>query len=160
METDGSLEISSKSISRIALELRLLLADVFALYLKTKNFHWHMRGPHFRDYRLLLDEQADQLFAMTDEIAERTRKLGGATLKSIGDIARNQRIRDNDKEQIPAETMLTELLADNQYLAIWLRSTHTLCEEFHDVATASLIENLIDQTERRTWFLAETIETE
>jgi starvation-inducible DNA-binding protein len=97
---------------------------------------------------------------MTDEIAERTRKLGGATLKSIGDIARNQRIRDNDKEQIPAETMLTELLADNQYLAIWLRSTHTLCEEFHDVATASLIENLIDQTERRTWFLAETIETE
>jgi starvation-inducible DNA-binding protein len=138
----------------------LLLADVFALYLKTKNFHWHMRGPHFRDYRLLLDEQADQLFAMTDEIAERTRKLGGATLKSIGDIARNQRIRDNDKEQIPAETMLTELLADNQYLAIWLRSTHTLCEEFHDVATASLIENLIDQTERRTWFLAETIETE
>ncbi len=138
----------------------MLLADVFALYLKTKNFHWHMRGSHFRDYHLLLDEQADDLFGMTDEIAERSRKLGGKTLRSIGEIARHQRIKDNDKEQVPAEMMLAELLADNQSVTTWLRSAHEACESLHDVATASLIENWIDQTERRTWFLAETIETE
>src|ERR1700761_8167043 len=124
MGIDRSLEISSKSVSRISLELRLLLADVFALYLKTKNFHWHMRGSHFRDYHLLLDEQADQLFAITDEIAERSRKLGGTTLRSIGDIARNQRIKDNDKEQVPPEMMLAELLADNQSLTTWFRCAH------------------------------------
>jgi starvation-inducible DNA-binding protein len=155
MEIDPP-EVSSKSVTRISLELKLLLADVFAIYFKTKNFYWHMRGPHFRDYQLLLNGQADELFAM----AERARKLGGATLRSIGDIARRQRIKDNDKEQVPAELMLAELLADNQSLTAYLRSTHVMCKEFHDVATSSLIENWIDQAERRTWFLAETIETE
>jgi starvation-inducible DNA-binding protein len=160
MEIDPPLEVSSKSVTRISLELRLLLADIFAIYIKTKNFYWHMRGPHFCDYQLLLDGQADELFAMADQIAERARKLGGATLRSIGDIARRQRIKDNDKEQVPAELMLAELLADNQSLTAYLRSTHVMCKEFHDVATSSLIENWIDQAERRTWFLAETIETE
>lgn len=160
MEIDRSLEIKPDAVTRISLELKVLLADVFALYLKTKNFHWHMRGSHFRDYHLLLDEQADDLFGMTDEIAERSRKLGGKTLRSIGEIARHQRIKDNDKEQVPAEMMLAELLADNQSVTTWLRSAHEACESLHDVATASLIENWIDQTERRTWFLAETIETE
>ncbi|WP_263357666.1 Dps family protein [Acidicapsa ligni] len=160
MQIDSTLEIAPDAVKRLSLELKVLLADIFALYLKTKNFHWHMRGPHFRDYHLLLDEQADQLFAMTDEIAERARKLGGPTLKSIGDITRHQRIKDCDREQVPAESMLTELLGDNQSVTTWLRSAHVLCEEFHDVATASLIENWIDQTERRTWFLAETIEAD
>lgn len=160
MEIDRSLEIKPDAVTRISLELKVLLADIFALYLKTKNFHWHMRGPHFRDYHLLLDEHADQLFAMTDEIAERSRKLGGTTLRSTGDIVRYQRIKDNDKEQVPAEMMLAELLADNQSVTTWLRSAHETCESLHDVATASLMENWIDQTERRTWFLAETIETE
>jgi starvation-inducible DNA-binding protein len=160
MEIDPPPEVSSKSVTRISLELKLLLADVFAIYFKTKNFYWHIRGPHFRDYQLLLNGQADELFAMADQIAERARKLGGATLRSIGDIARRQRIKDNDKEQVPAELMLAELLADNQSLTAYLRSTHVMCKEFHDVATSSLIENWIDQAERRTWFLAETIETE
>jgi starvation-inducible DNA-binding protein len=160
MEIDRSLEIKPDAVTRISLELKVLLADVFALYLKTKNFHWHMRGSHFRDYHLLLDEQADQLFGMTDDIAERSRKLGGTTLRSIGEIARYQRIKDNDKEQVPAEMMLAELLADNQSVTTWLRSAHETCESLHDVATASFIENWIDETERRTWFLAETIETE
>ncbi len=160
MNIESSLEIRADAVTRICLELKRLLADVFVLYLKTKNFHWHMRGPHFRDYHLLLDEHADQLFAFTDEIAERSRKLGGATLRSIGDIARHQRIKDNDKERVPAELMLTELLADNQILTTYLRSVHEICESFHDVATASLIENWIDQTERRSWFLAEITEAE
>ncbi len=152
MEIDRSLEIKPNAVARISLELNVLLADIYALYLKTKNFHWHMRGPHFRDYHLLLDEQADQLFAMTDEIAERSRKLGGTTLRSIGDISRHQRIKDNDKEQVSAGMMLAELLADNQGVTTWLRSVHDTCESLQDVATASLVENWIDQTERRTWF--------
>jgi len=119
-----------------------------------------MRGAHFRDYHLLLDEHADQLFSMTDDIAERSRKLGGSTLRSIGDIARTQRLKDNDKERVPADLMLTELLADNQRLATYLRSAHQLCEVHNDVATTSLIENWIDETERRVWFLAETAEAE
>ena len=160
MDIEHSLEIRSDAAMRICLELKRLLADVFVLYLKTKNFHWHMRGPHFRDYHLLLDEHADQIFAMTDEIAERSRKLGGATLRSIGDIAHHQRLKDNDKERVPAELMLTELLADNQSLTAYLRSAHTVCESFNDVATASLIENWIDQVERRSWFLAEITEAE
>jgi starvation-inducible DNA-binding protein len=160
MQIDRSLEITPEAVKRLSLELKVLLADIFALYLKTKSFHWHMRGTHFRDYHLLLDEHADQLFAMTDEIAERARKLGGPTLKSIGDIARHQRIKDCEREQVPAAMMLAELLADNQSVTTWLRSAHAICDEYHDVATASLIENWIDQTERRTWFLAETIEAD
>ncbi len=132
-----------------------ILADVFALYIKTKNFHWHMSGPHFRDYHLLLDEQADQLFAMTDAIAERVRKLGGTTLRSIGHIARTQRVLDNDAEYVEPEDMLAELREDSQTLAARLREAHGVCEDHNDVATASLIEVWIDETERRTWFLFE-----
>jgi starvation-inducible DNA-binding protein len=130
-------------------------ADVFALYLKTKNFHWHISGPHFRDYHLLLDEHADQIFAMTDVIAERVRKLGGSTLRSIGHIGRLQRILDNDANYVEPQDMLVELLEDNKTLAARLRETHNVCEEHRDVATTSLIEVWIDETERRTWFLFE-----
>jgi len=135
--------------------LTALLADCFALYLKTKNFHWHMSGPHFRDYHLMLDEQADQIFAMTDPIAERARKLGGTTLRSIGHISRVQRLLDNDADFVEPDTMLAELRDDNRQLASLLRRTHTLCEEHDDIATASLIEVWLDETERRTWFLFE-----
>jgi starvation-inducible DNA-binding protein len=135
--------------------LKALLADVFALYLKTKNFHWHMSGPHFRDYHLLLDEQAEQLFAMTDPIAERVRKLGGLTIKSIGQISSLQRVADNDADYVEPLDMLAELREDNKNLAASLREAHNVCEEHRDVATASLIEVWIDETERRTWFLFE-----
>jgi starvation-inducible DNA-binding protein len=143
----GAQEISSNLIC--------LLADVFALYLKTKNFHWHMSGRHFRDYHLLLDEHADQLFGMTDAIAERARKLGGPTIHSVGEISRNQRLHDNDEESLPPKEMLVELCCDNRELTRFLRAAHELCEEHNDVATASLIEVWIDETERRTWFLRE-----
>ncbi len=139
----------------ISAAMNAILADVFALYLKTKNFHWHMSGPHFRDYHLLLDEQADQLYAMTDPIAERIRKVGGATLRSIGHIARLQRVQDNDAEYVEPSDMLAELREDNKSLAARLRETHNVCEEHRDIATASLIEVWIDETERRTWFLFE-----
>jgi starvation-inducible DNA-binding protein len=139
----------------IAGAMNTILADVFALYLKTKNFHWHMSGPHFRDYHLLLDEQGDQLFAMTDPIAERIRKIGGPTLKSIGQIARLQRVADNDAEYVEPLDMLAELADDNKTLAARLREAHNVCDEHRDVATASLIEVWIDETERRTWFLFE-----
>ena len=132
-----------------------ILADVFALYVKTKNFHWHLSGPHFRDYHLLLDEQADQIFAMTDPIAERIRKVGGETIKSIGHIARLQRISDNDAAYVEPEDMLAELREDSKTLAARLREAHGVCEEHNDIATASLIEVWIDETERRTWFLFE-----
>ncbi len=145
-----------RASSAVAEELRPLLADVFALYLKTKNFHWHMSGPHFRDYHLLLDEQAEQIFAMTDDIAERARKLGETTLRSIGDISRYQRLQDNDEAFVAPHDMLAELADDNQQLARFLRKTHAVCDESDDVATASLIEVWIDQTERRTWFLFES----
>jgi starvation-inducible DNA-binding protein len=135
--------------------MNAILADVFALYLKTKNFHWHMSGPHFRDYHLLLDEHADQMFAMTDPIAERVRKLGEPTMRSIGHIARTQRVLDNDAVYVEPEDMLAELLEDNKALAARLREAHNVCEEGRDVATASLIEVWIDETERRTWFLFE-----
>lgn len=141
--------------SEICSSLRQLLADVFALYLKTKNFHWHMSGRHFRDYHLLLDEQAEQIFAMTDDIAERARRLGGATLHSITDISKHQRLKDNNQESVAAEAMLIELATDNRELATFLFSAHEICESGSDVATASLIKNWIDQTERRVWFLAE-----
>ena len=132
-----------------------ILADAFALYMKTKNFHWHMSGPHFRDYHLLLDEQADQLFAMTDPIAERVRKVGGATLKSIGHIARTQRVLDNDAEYVEPEDMLAELREDSSTLTARLREAHNVCEDHRDVASASLIEVWLDETERRSWFLFE-----
>jgi starvation-inducible DNA-binding protein len=132
-----------------------VLADVFALYLKTKNFHWHVSGPHFRDYHLLLDEQAGQLFAMTDPIAERVRKLGGLTLRSIGQIARTQRVQDNDAEYVEPSDMLAELQEDNKALAARLREAHNVCDEHGDIATASLIEVWVDETERRIWFLFE-----
>jgi len=140
----------------IAGEMNAILADVFALYLKTKNFHWHMSGPHFRDYHLLLDDQADELYAMTDPIAERIRKTGGTTLRSIGHIARNQRVLDNDADYVEPLDMLAELREDNLVLAGRLRTVHDMVDELRDIATASLIENWIDETERRTWFLFES----
>ncbi|MGZ2431174.1 Dps family protein [Rhizobium redzepovicii] len=148
--------LPTNAVTDISAALTALLADVFALYLKTKNFHWHMSGPHFRDYHLLLDEQAEQIFAMTDDIAERVRKIGGVTLRSIGQIARQQRISDNDADFVTAEDMLSELREDNGQLVSLLREVHDLCDEHNDVATASLIENWIDESERRTWFLFET----
>ena len=135
--------------------MNAILADVFALYLKTKNFHWHMSGPHFRDYHLLLDEQAEQLFAMTDAIAERVRKVGGLTIKSISHISRLQRVLDNDADYVDPPDMISELADDNKTLAARLREAHNVCEEHRDVATTSLIEIWIDETERRTWFLSE-----
>jgi starvation-inducible DNA-binding protein len=150
-------DLTDPAVAAISQELRRLLADVFVLYVKTKNFHWHMSGPHFRDYHLLLDEQAEQIFAMTDDIAERARKIGGTSLRSISDIARHQRLQDNDAEDVPPKDMLAELTADNRHLTRSLRSTHEVCDQHSDVATASLIENWIDQTERRTWFLSETL---
>jgi len=157
----AKLELSSdlghEAVTEISEELRHLLADVFALYLKTKNFHWHMMGAHFRDYHLLLDEQADQIFAMSDDVAERARKLGATTLRSIGDISRNQRLKDNDKAGLSPKEMLSDLCNDTQKLIGFLRSTHEVCDKHNDVATASLIENWIDETERRRWFLAETV---
>jgi starvation-inducible DNA-binding protein len=150
-------DLSGDAVVEISSALRKLLADVFTLYLKTKNFHWHMSGKHFRDYHLLLDEQAQQIFAMTDDIAERARKIGGTTIHSIRDIAEHQRLRDNNAEFVPPVDMLAELRDDNKTLTRELRSTHKLCDEHDDVATASLIENWIDQTERRTWFLSEIV---
>src|SRR5947209_4897555 len=152
---DAKADLGPDAVAEISQALRLLLADVFALYLKTKNFHWHMSGRHFRDYHLLLDEHADQLFGITDDIAERARKIGGTTLRSIGDVTRHQRLRDNDEESVAPEAMLAELRADNAKLTQFLRSAHRTCEEYGDVATTSLIETWIDQSERRTWFLRE-----
>src|SRR5881397_3737750 len=154
-KTATPTDLSGNAVEEITSNLRKLLADVFALYVKTKNFHWHMRGRHFRDYHLLLDDQSTQIFAMTDVIAERARKLGTATLHSISDIARHQRLQDNNAAAVVPPDMLGELCADNQQLTRFLRATHAVCDEYHDVATASLIENWIDETERRTWFLAE-----
>jgi starvation-inducible DNA-binding protein len=149
-------DLGAGAVRDIAGALNVMLADVFALYLKTKNFHWHMSGPHFRDYHLLLDEQADQLFAMTDPIAERVRKLGEITLRSIGGIARTQRVLDNDASYVEPSDMLAELREDNKALAASLREAHNVCDEHRDVATASLLEVWIDETERRTWFLFES----
>ncbi|MEO8153679.1 MAG: DNA starvation/stationary phase protection protein [Rhizobacter sp.] len=148
-------DLKAVATKDIAAALNAVLADVFAIYLKTKNFHWHMSGPHFRDYHLLLDEHADQLFAMTDPIAERIRKVGGRTLRSIGHIARTQRVLDNDAEFVEPSDMLAELRDDNLALAASLRTAHDLCNEHRDIASASLIEIWIDETERRTWFLFE-----
>jgi starvation-inducible DNA-binding protein len=148
-------DLKAAATRDISAALGGLLADVFALYLKTKNFHWHMSGPHFRDYHLLLDEHGDQIFAMTDPIAERARKIGGNTLRSIGDISRQQRILDNDAEYVDPHAMLAELAGDNQHLVTAMREVHNTCDTYGDVATASLLEVWIDETERRTWFLFE-----
>ena len=148
-------DLTRSAVKDIAGAMNAILADVFALYLKTKNFHWHMSGPHFRDYHLLLDEHGDQLYAMTDPIAERIRKLGGLTIKSIGQISRIQRVLDNDADYVDPADMIAELAEDNQTLAARLREAHNVCDEDRDVATASLIEVWIDETERRTWFLSE-----
>ena len=148
-------DLKPEATRDISAALAGLLADVFALYLKTKNFHWHMSGPHFRDYHLLLDEQGEQIFDMTDPIAERARKIGGVTLRSIGDIARRQRILDNEADYVDPKDMLAELRDDNKSLTVSLRQAHNVCDEYGDVATASLIENWIDETERRSWFLFE-----
>jgi len=147
--------LCDEAVAEISEALRRLLADVFCLYMKTKSFHWHMTGSHFRDYHLLLDEQAEQVFAMTDAIAERGRKIGGNTLRSIGDISRRQRLKDNDEEMLTSQTMLSELREDNLLLTVHMRETHEICAKNSDVATTSLIEVWIDETERRTWFLAE-----
>jgi len=148
-------DLSAAATKNITAAMNGILADVFALYLKTKNFHWHMSGPHFRDYHVMLDEQADQLYAMTDPIAERIRKVGGTTLRSIGHIARAQRVLDNDADYVEPSDMLAELCEDNRTVATRLREAHNVCNEHRDIATASFIEVWIDETERRTWFLFE-----
>ena len=152
-----STDLNREGVAEISVALRQLLADTFALYLKTKNFHWHMTGQHFRDYHLLLDEQSDQIFAMTDDIAERSRKIGAPTLHSISDISKHQRLKDNNEESISPKEMLAELSSDNQALTRYFRSAHETCEKYNEVATASLIEVWIDQAERRTWFLSEIV---
>jgi len=153
-------DLASNAIKDIAAALNVLLSDVFTLYLKTKNFHWHMSGPHFRDYHLLLDEQGDQIFAMTDPLAERVRKIGGVTLHSIGEIGRKQRLKDNDADYVTALDMLSELREDNKELVSEMREVHDLCDEHNYVATTSLLEVWIDETERRTWFLFEATRVE
>ncbi|HEX8938396.1 MAG TPA: DNA starvation/stationary phase protection protein [Sphingomicrobium sp.] len=152
-------DLSADAVRDISAALNALLADMFALYLKTKNFHWHVSGPHFRDYHLLLDEQADQIFATIDPIAERVRKIGGRTIHSIAQIARLQRLLDNDADYVTPLDMLAELREDNKQLTNEMRRTHALCDEHNDVATASLIEVWIDEAERRTWFLFEASRT-
>ena len=152
---DTPTDLTSAATRDLAGALTLLLADMFALYLKTKNFHWHMSGPHFRDYHLLLDDQGDQILAATDAIAERVRKIGGTTLRSIGQISRSQRLLDNDADYVTPHDMLAELREDNKSLTLAMREVHDTCDEYGDVATASLLEVWIDETERRTWFLFE-----
>ena len=153
-------DLKDNAVGDISGALRILLADMFALYIKTKNFHWHMSGPHFRDYHLMLDEQADQIFATTDDIAERARKIGGTTIRSIGHIAKLKRILDNDAEFVTPLDMLAELREDNKTLTAYMREVHDLTDEHRDVATTSLLENWIDESERRTWFLFEACRTE
>ncbi len=148
-------DLTSEAVDAVTDALNPLLADAFALYLKTKNFHWHVSGPHFRDYHLLLDEQGDQIFAMTDELAERVRKIGGVTVKSIGEVARLQRIKDNDEEFVAAVDMLRELMEDNKAFTANMRQAHEVAAQNNDVATTSLLETFIDETERRAWFLFE-----
>jgi starvation-inducible DNA-binding protein len=155
--SEPTADLTREGVTEISEELRHLLADVFALYVKTKNFHWHMSGVHFRDYHLLLDEHAEQIFAMSDDVAERARKIGGHTLRSIGDIAKHQRLKDDDKDSLSPEEMLIDLRTDNRELTRFLRLAHEICEKHNDVATASLIENWIDETERRSWFLSEIV---
>lgn len=153
---DTPTDLSADAVSKISAKLNEILATTFALYLKTKNFHWHVSGPHFRDYHLLLDEQAEQIFASTDDIAERVRKIGGTTLRSIGQISKLQGIDDNDQSYVSPGDMLRELVSDNKMVVEAMRACHKLCDDHEDVATASLLENFIDQAERRLWFMFET----
>ena len=156
---DTPTDLEDKAVKEISQALNGLLADVFALYLKTKNFHWHVSGPHFRDYHLLLDEQAAQIFATTDELAERVRKIGGTTLRSIGQIADMQRVKDNNAEFVPPHEMLRELMRDNKAMVHNLREAREIVEEHEDVGTTSLLETFIDEAERRTWFLFESVQS-
>ncbi len=159
-DLDTPTDLSSQAVNKVSEALNVLLADAFALYLKTKNFHWHISGRHFRDYHLLLDEQSDQIFATTDQLAERVRKIGGATLKSIGQVAKLQTIKDNDEDYVPPRQMLRELMQDNKHVAAAMRKAHEVCDEAGDVASASILEVFIDETERRTWFLFEATRQE
>jgi len=152
-------DLPQEAVNAISAELNKLLADAFALYLKTKNFHWHVSGPHFRDYHLMFDEHSDQIFATTDELAERVRKIGGTTLRSIGHIAKLQRVEDNDEQFVAPQDMLRQLLSDNKAMAAAMRHAHEVADKHDDAATAGLLENFIDQTERRTWFLFEAART-
>ena len=152
---DTPTDLSTDAVNAISAKLNTILADTFALYLKTKNFHWHVSGPHFRDYHLMLDEQADQIFASTDVIAERVRKLGGTTMRSIGHIAKLQTLKDNDEAYVAPVDMLAELMDDNKKVVEAMREAHEVCEDKKDVATASVLENFIDEAERRCWFLFE-----
>ena len=152
---DTPTDLSADAVGEISQRLNVVLADVFALYLKTKNFHWHVSGPHFRDYHLLLDEQSEQIFAITDDIAERVRKIGGVTLRSIGHIAKLRTLADNDKDFVAPLDMLRELMNDNKALVVSMREAHEIADRHEDVATTSLLETFIDQAERRTWFLFE-----
>ena len=159
-DLDTPTDLSSQAVNKVSEALNVLLADAFALYLKTKNFHWHISGRHFRDYHLLLDEQSDQIFATTDQLAERVRKIGGTTLKSIGQVAKLQTIKDNNEDYVPPREMLRELMQDNKHVAAAMRKAHDVCDKAEDVASASLLENFIDETERRTWFLFEATRQE
>ena len=154
-ELDTPTDLSPDAVNKISTALNTLLADAFALYLKTKNFHWHVSGRHFHDYHEMLDEQSDAIFATTDQLAERVRKLGGTTLKSISQISKLQTIKDNNEEYVPPREMLRELMEDNKHIAAAMRKAHGLCDDNDDLATAGLLENFIDETERRTWFLFE-----
>ena len=159
-DLDTPTDLQPQAVAKVSEALNVLLADAFALYLKTKNFHWHISGRHFRDYHLLLDEQSDQIFASTDQLAERVRKIGGTTLKSIGQVAKLQTIKDNNEDYVPPREMLRELMQDNKHVAAAMRKAHVVCYDAGDVASASLLENFIDETERRTWFLFEATRQE
>jgi starvation-inducible DNA-binding protein len=154
-DLDTPTDLSPEAVEKISAALNTLLADAFALYLKTKNFHWHVSGRHFRDYHLMLDEQSEAIFASTDQLAERVRKIGGVTLRSIGQISKLQTIKDNNDEYVPPREMLRELMEDNKHIAAAMRKAHQVCDEHEDSASASILENFIDETERRTWFLFE-----
>ena len=154
-DLDTPTDLSPDGVEKVSAALNVILADTFALYLKTKNFHWHISGRHFRDYHLMLDEQSEAIFATTDQIAERVRKIGGITLRSIGQISKLQTIKDNNEDYVPPREMLRELMEDNKHVAAAMRKAHDVCDENDDIASASLLENFIDETERRTWFLFE-----
>ena len=159
-DLDTPTDLQPQAVNKVSEALNVLLADAFALYLKTKNFHWHISGRHFRDYHLLLDEQSDQIFATTDQLAERVRKIGGTTLKSIGQVAKLQTIKDNNEDYVPPREMLRELMQDNKHVAASMRKAHEVCDDAGDVASASILEVFIDETERRTWFLFEATRQE
>ena len=159
-DLDTPTDLSQEAVDKISAALNPLVADAFALYIKTKNFHWHVSGRHFRDYHLLMDEQAEAIFASIDELAERVRKIGGTTLRSVGHLAKLTQIADNDEKFVPPREMLRELMNDNKKVAAAMRKAHKVCDDAEDVASASILENFIDETERRTWFLFEATRQE